>query len=37
MTKEKRIYWNLKDEAINLILWGMYFGRGYGPVAKQST
>jgi hypothetical protein len=30
--KEKRIYKNLKEEALDSILWRTRFGRGYGPV-----
>jgi hypothetical protein len=29
--KEKRIYWKLKEEAIDR------FGRGYGPAVRQTT
>jgi hypothetical protein len=31
--KEARRYWKLKD----CTLWRTQFGRGYGPVAKQTT
>jgi hypothetical protein len=30
--KEKRGYWKLKEEAVDLSLWKTRFGRGYGPV-----
>jgi hypothetical protein len=35
--KEARRYWKLKKEAKDRILWRTQFGRGYGPVARQTT
>jgi hypothetical protein len=35
--KEKRRYRNLKDECLNRTLWRTRFGRGYGPVVRQTT
>jgi hypothetical protein len=35
--KEKRRYWKLKEEALNRTLWRTRFGRGYGPVVRQTT
>jgi hypothetical protein len=35
--KEARRYWKLKEEAQNRPLWRIQFGRGYGPVARQTT
>jgi hypothetical protein len=35
--KEKRRYWNLKEEALDRTLWRTRFGRGYGPVVRQTT
>ena len=35
--KEKRGYWKLKEEALDRTLWRICFGRGYGPVARQTT
>jgi hypothetical protein len=35
--KEKRRYWKLKEEVLDCILWRTRFGRGYGPVARQTT
>jgi hypothetical protein len=35
--KEARTYWKLKEEAHDRILWGTQFGRGYEPVARQTT
>jgi hypothetical protein len=35
--KEKRIYWKLKEEALDRILWRTRFERGYGPVVRQTT
>jgi hypothetical protein len=34
--KEKRIYWNLKEEALDRTVWRKRFGRGC-PVARQIT
>jgi hypothetical protein len=35
--KEKRIYWKLKEEALDRTLWRTRFRRGYGPVVRQTT
>jgi hypothetical protein len=35
--KEKRRYWKLKEEALDRTMWRTRFGRGYRPVARQST
>jgi hypothetical protein len=35
--KEARRYWKLKGEAQDRTLWRTQFGRGYGPVARQTT
>jgi hypothetical protein len=35
--KEKRRYWKLKEEALDRTLWRIRFGRGYGPVVRQTT
>jgi hypothetical protein len=35
--KEKKRYWKLKEEALDLTLWRTRFGRGYGPVVRQTT
>jgi hypothetical protein len=35
--KEKRRYWKLKEEALDHTLWRTRFGRGYGPVLRQTT
>jgi hypothetical protein len=35
--KEKRRYCKLKEEALDRILWQTHFGRGYGPVVRQTT
>jgi hypothetical protein len=35
--KEKRRYWKLKEEALDRIVWRTRFGRGYGPVLRQTT
>jgi hypothetical protein len=34
---ESRRYWKLKEEAQDRTLWRTQFGRGYGPVARQTT
>jgi hypothetical protein len=35
--KETRGYWKLKEKALDRILWKTRFGRGYGPVERQTT
>jgi hypothetical protein len=35
--KEMRTYWKLKEEALDRTLWKTHFGRGYGPVIRQTT
>jgi hypothetical protein len=35
--KEKRRYRKLKEEALDRTLWRTHFGRGYGPVVRQTT
>jgi hypothetical protein len=35
--KEKRRYYKLKDEALDRTLWRTSFGRGYGPLVRQTT
>jgi hypothetical protein len=35
--KEKRRCWKLKEEALDLTLWRTRFGRGYGPVVRQTA
>jgi hypothetical protein len=35
--KEKRRYWKLKVEALDRTLWRTRFGRGYGPVVRQTA
>jgi hypothetical protein len=35
--KEKRRYWKLKEEALDCTVWRTLFGRGYGPVVRQTT
>jgi hypothetical protein len=29
-------YWKLKEEALDRTLWRTRFGRGYGPVVRQT-
>jgi hypothetical protein len=35
--KEKRRYWKLKEEALDRTMWRTRFGRGYGPVIRQTA
>jgi hypothetical protein len=35
--KETRGEWKLKEEALDPTLWNTRFGRGYGPVVRQTT
>jgi hypothetical protein len=35
--KEKRRYCKLKEEALDRTLWRTRFGRGYGPVVRQTA
>ena len=35
--KEKKGYWELKEEALDRTLWRTRFGRGCGPVIRQAT
>jgi len=33
---EKRRSWNLKESTLGCTVWKTFFGRGYGPVARQA-
>ena len=35
--KERRGYCHLKDEAVDRTVWRNRFGRGFGPVVRQTT
>jgi hypothetical protein len=35
--KEKRRYWKLKEKALDRTQWSTRFGRGYGPVVRQTA
>ena len=35
--KETRGYWKLKEEAVDRTVWRTGFGRGCGPVARQTA
>jgi hypothetical protein len=35
--KEKRRYWQLKEEELDRTVWRTRFGRGYGPVVRQTA
>ena len=35
--KESRGYSHLKEEALDRTMWRARFGRGFGPVVRQTT
>ena len=35
--KERRVYCHLKEEALDRTMWRARFGKGCGPVARQTT
>jgi len=35
--KERRGYSHLKEEALDRTMWRAGFGRGFGPVVRQTT
>jgi hypothetical protein len=35
--KERRGYSYSKEEALDRTMWGAGFGRGFGPVVRQTT
>jgi hypothetical protein len=35
--KERRGYSHLKEESLDLTMWRARFGRGFGPVVRQTT
>jgi hypothetical protein len=35
--KERRVYSHLKEEALDRTMWRARFGRGFGPVVRQTT
>jgi len=35
--KERRRYSHLKEEALDRTMWRARFGRGFGPVIRQTT
>jgi hypothetical protein len=35
--KERRGYSHLKEDALNRAMWRACFGRGFGPVVRQTT
>jgi hypothetical protein len=37
VVKETKRYWKLKEKALYLTLWRTRLGRGYEPVARQTT
>jgi len=34
--KEMWVYWKMKVQALDCTLWRTQFGRGYGPVMRQT-
>jgi hypothetical protein len=36
-SKERRGYSHLKEEALDCTMWSAGFGRGFGPVVRQTT
>jgi len=35
--KDKRGYSHLKEESLDRTMWGAGFGRGFGPVVRQTV
>jgi hypothetical protein len=35
--KERKGYCHLKEEALDRTIWRVRFGRGFGPVVRQTT
>jgi len=35
--KKKKGYWKMKEEALDRNHWRTRFGKGYGPVVRQTT
>ena len=35
--KERREYYHLKEEALDRTMWRAGFGRGFGPVVRQTN
>ena len=35
--KERREYYHLKEEALDRTMWRAGFGRGFGPVVRQTA
>ena len=35
--KERRGYFHLKEKALDRTMWRAFFGRGFGPVVRQTT
>jgi hypothetical protein len=36
-SKERRGYCHLREEALDRTMWRAGFGRGFGPVVRQTT
>jgi hypothetical protein len=37
VVKERREYFHLKEEALDRTMWRARFGKGFGPVVRQTT
>jgi hypothetical protein len=35
--KENKEFWKMKEEALDLSLWRIRFGRGYGHLVRQTA
>ena len=35
--KERRGYCHLKEEALDRTMWRAHFGRGFGPIVRQTA
>jgi hypothetical protein len=35
--KERRGFSHVKEEALDHTMWRVHFGRGFGPVVRQTT
>jgi hypothetical protein len=35
--KERRGYYHLKEETLDRAMWRARFGKGFGPVVRQTT
>jgi hypothetical protein len=35
--RERRGYYHLKEEALDHTMWRAHFGKGFGPVVRETT